>query len=46
MARQQASDMQQQEQQNKKGRSAEEQKQDIKNAEFIARVGQPNHPNT
>lgn len=47
MTQRQASDLQQQqEQQNKKGRSAEEQKQDIKNAEFIARVGQPNHPNT
>lgn len=29
-----------------KERSTKEQQQDIKNAEFIARVGQPNHPNT
>ncbi|MBC8014408.1 MAG: hypothetical protein H7X79_01520 [Sporomusaceae bacterium] len=47
MTQQQGSDLQQQqEQQNAKGRSAEEQKQDIKNAEYIARIGQPNHPNT
>ena len=47
MTQKQTSDLrQQQQQQNAKGRSAEEQKQDIKNAEFIARVGQPNHPNT
>ena len=47
MTQEQTSDLrQQQQQQNAKGRSAEEQKQDIKNAEYIARIGQPNHPNT
>ena len=33
-------------QQYKKGRNAEEKKQDIKNATFIASVDRPNHPNT
>lgn len=46
MTQKQVSDPQQQKQQQEKGRSAEEQKQDIKNAEYIARVGRPNHPNT
>lgn len=44
MTQQQVSDLQQQ--QNTKGKSAEERKQDIKNAEYIARINQPNHPNT
>ncbi|MBP2626409.1 MAG: hypothetical protein H6Q68_1120 [Firmicutes bacterium] len=42
MTQQQSNDSQQQQQR----RSAEEKKQDIQNAEYIARVGQPNHPNT
>lgn len=46
MTQQQANDLQHQKQQNAKERSTEEQKQDIKNAEYIAHVGQPNHPNT
>lgn len=47
MTQQQASDLQQQQQQqNIKEKNAKELKQDIKNAEFIAQIDQPNHPNT
>lgn len=45
MTKQQASGSQQQ-QQNTKGKNAKEKNQDVKNAEYIARNGQPNHPNT
>jgi hypothetical protein len=45
MKQQQSDDLQQQ-QQNIKGKSAKEKEQDIKNAEFIAQIDQPNHPNT
>jgi hypothetical protein len=43
MAKQQANNSQQQD---RKGKNAKEKNQDVKNAEYIARVGQPNHPNT
>lgn len=46
MKQQQSDDLQQQQQQNIKGKSAKEKEQDIKNAEFIAQIDQPNHPNT
>jgi len=42
MAQKQSSDTQKQQQQ----RSAKEREQDIKNAEYIASVDRPNHPNT
>jgi hypothetical protein len=43
MKQQQDSNLQQQ---NVKDKSEKERKQDIKNAEYIAKNGQPNHPNT
>lgn len=43
MTQQKASSSQQQQ---RKGKSVNEQKQDIKNAEYIASINQPNHPNT
>ncbi len=43
MTKQQTSNSQQH---NIKGKSTKEKEQDIKNAEYIAKVGQPNHPNT
>ena len=47
MTHQQVNNSQQQGNKNQKQRkSKKEQEQDIKNAEYIARVGQPNHPNT
>jgi hypothetical protein len=45
MTQQQASDLQQQ-QKNIKEKNAKEKRQDIKNAEYIAHIDQPNHPNT
>lgn len=44
MKQQETSNLQQQ--QNIKVKNTKEQKQDIKNAEFIAQIDQPNHPNT
>ncbi len=43
MTQQQDSNLQQQ---NIKDKSAKEKKQDIKNAEYIAKNAQTNHPNT
>lgn len=45
MPQQKASDSKQQGQP-KQQRNAKERKQDIKNAEYIASIDQPNHPNT
>ena len=45
--KQQTSDLQQQQQaSDSQQKRAKEKKQDIKNAEYIARIDQPNHPNT
>jgi len=43
MTQQQDSNLQQQ---SIKDKSKKEKKQDIKNAEYIAKINQPNHPNT
>lgn len=45
MTQKRISDLPQQ-QQNATEKDAEDKKQDIKNAEYIARMNQPNHPNT
>ena len=36
----------QQQPQNSKGKPKKEKEQDIKNAEYLAKMNQPNHPNT
>ena len=43
MTQQQSNDPKQQK---TKGQNANDKKQDIKNAEYIAHIDQPNHPNT
>jgi len=46
MTQQKANDLQQRQQQNTKGKNAKDKQQDIKNAEYIAKIDQPNLPNT